>query len=83
MKQIIRNPKTLKELAYEINAICDKYWDGKIKEEEAKEYIFYWNKELFNQKELNPTIKKIIGKRRQKLIETWINEINPIKEGKE
>ena len=76
MNDIIRNPKTVKDLAGEIIKVCDGYWSRNINENEAKDLINYWSKDeaikLFKGKELNSTVTKIIGKRRVELINKWL-----------
>jgi len=76
MNDIIRNPKTVKDLASEIIKVCDGYWSRTLNENEAKDLINYWSKneaiKLFKGKELNSTVTKIIGKRRVELINKWL-----------
>jgi uncharacterized protein (TIGR04540 family) len=76
MLDIIKNPKTVKGLAGEIINLCDGYWSRKINEDEAKEYIRYWSQyegiKLFKGDKLNSTVTKIIGKKRSKLINLWL-----------
>ena len=76
MNDIIRNPKTVKDLANEIIKVCDGYWSRQIPEANAKEFITYWSKheaiKLFKGKELNSTITKIIGKKRVDLLNKWL-----------
>ncbi|RBP59313.1 uncharacterized protein (TIGR04540 family) [Alkalibaculum bacchi] len=76
MQEILKNPKTVKDMAEQIKYLCDGYWSRKITEKEARELIHYWENhegdKLFKATEFNPTIKKIIGKRRVKLIEKWL-----------
>lgn len=79
MEQIIRNPKSIKELAFEINRVCDAYWGREMTEKEAREYITYWktneSKKLLKGTQVNPTVKKIIGKKREELISKWLKEL--------
>jgi uncharacterized protein (TIGR04540 family) len=76
MEEIIRNPKTVKDLAKEIKHLCDGYWSRKISEAEARELVIYWSlyegKKLFKATELNSTITKIIGINRAELIIKWL-----------
>lgn len=72
MVDVIRHPKTVKELAAEIMKVIDAYWGREIKESELRDIIIYWatheNNKLFAGNELNSTITKIIGKRRIELV---------------
>lgn len=76
MQEILKNPRTIKDMATQIKFLCDGYWSRSISEKEAKEMVFYWGnhegRKLFKGKDLNPTIKKIIGKRRIELVEKWL-----------
>lgn len=76
MDEIIRNPRNIKELANEIIKVCDGYWARQIPEGSAKEHVVYWSrhegKKLFKAKEFNPTVVKIIGKKRVELLEKWL-----------
>lgn len=73
----IKNPKSVKALAKELIKICDLYWTGNESEEILKSYINYvarHNKLLENNgKELNRTIRTIIGKRRVALISIMLD----------
>lgn len=76
MIDIIRNPRTVKDLASEIIKVCDGYWARQISEQVGREYIVYWalneGSKLFKGNELNSTITKIIGKKRIELVNKWI-----------
>lgn len=76
MSDILRNPKTVKDLAKEIISVCDGYWSRQIDADEAKEVILYWSKfqakKLFKGTDFNPTIKKIIGKQRIELLNDFL-----------
>lgn len=76
MYNIIKSPRTIKGLAYEINNVCDNYWARKIPEIDAKNFIIYWSKfeaeKLFKGAEINSTIRKIIGKKRTELLNKWL-----------
>lgn len=78
MEPIIKNPRTIKELAYEIIKVCDAYWGREMEEQEAKDFIKFWseneNKKLFKGPELNSTVKIIIGKRREELVLKWLKK---------
>lgn len=65
-------PSTIKALAEELKSACNDYNARKINNDRIKE-IIYWYAEnqadkLFAADKLNPTISKIIGKKRVKLI---------------
>ena len=72
LEQFIKNPGTVKELAQEINRVSDAYWSRNITESALKEYMLYWaskhGDKLFMGSDLNPTVKKIIGKKRLSLV---------------
>lgn len=76
MTDIIRNPKTIKDLAEEIKRVCDSYWAREISEDVAKEYVIFWSKheagKLFKGKDINSTITHIIGKNRIELVTQWL-----------
>jgi uncharacterized protein (TIGR04540 family) len=78
ISQYIKDPGTIKDLAFEIKKITDDYWGRRIHEASAKELIFYWSKyhgdKFFMGADLNPTVKIIIGKKRINLINLWLNE---------
>lgn len=65
-------PLTVKALAGEIMAACNDYQARKIDDKKLKELILWYAQsapdKLFSAKELNPTVKKIIGKRREKIV---------------
>ncbi len=75
--QFIRNPGTVKELAKEINKLCDSYWSRNITEQTLKEYILYYaskhGDKLFQGPVINPTIRKIIGKKRLTLLNIMLD----------
>jgi uncharacterized protein (TIGR04540 family) len=75
ISQYLKDPGTVKDLAFEIKKVTDDYWARKISESIAKEHILYWSKfhsdKLFMANDLNPTIKIIIGKKRLKLLNLW------------
>ena len=75
MTSIIKNPKTVKDLAREIIKVCDGYWGRELSEQAGRDYIIYWSlnegKKLYKGNEINPTIKLIIGKKRVELLEKW------------
>lgn len=75
-RELIRNPKTMKDLAKEIMSCTDLYWCGDLSEAECREFINYTalhHKLLVkNGTDINPTVKIIIGRRRVELIEKFI-----------
>jgi uncharacterized protein (TIGR04540 family) len=82
VSDIIKNPKNVKELGREIRKVCDGYWGRELSEEDAKEMVAYWvkheNRKLFKAEELNPTIRIVIGLKREELILKWIEGFNEI-----
>lgn len=72
MEPIVRNPKSVKDLAKEIKEACDRYWSREMTESELKEVVWFWamneNRKLFRGPELNSTIRKIIGSKREELL---------------
>ena len=73
------NIKTIVDLSDLIKCICDDFRSGKISEDTAKNQIIYWAKSEglkmfkgFNK--LNPTLKKNIGKKRERLILLWTKD---------
>ena len=76
MNDIVKNPKTIKDLALEIIKVCDGYWSKQMTESEAKEFIDYWSINaairLFKGKEINPGVIRYIGKRRTEQVNNWL-----------
>ena len=79
--ELIKHPKTVKDLAAEIKKACDAYWGREITEIELKEILFYWaskeGKKLFQGNDYKPAIKKIIGKQRQELLNKILENFQP------
>lgn len=65
-------PTTVKEVATEIIIACNDYKARNIGNDELREAILYYAskypEKLFNGKELNPTVTKMVGKQRVELI---------------
>ena len=65
-------PSTIKALAEEIKRACNDYNARRINNDEIKEVINWYAEnqadKLFAAEEINPTISKIIGKKRVNLI---------------
>lgn len=65
-------PATVKSLAEELKKACDDYQSRKITNDRIKEIIDWYASsqadKLFARDQLNPTISKIIGKRRVRLV---------------
>lgn len=78
MDKFIKHPKTIKGLAEELKKLIDFYWGKEVSEEELTELLQYWSEneaeKLFIDNDLNPTIKKVIGKKRSNLIGKWLNK---------
>jgi uncharacterized protein (TIGR04540 family) len=74
--QYLKNPKTVKGLASEIKNICDDYWSRKIQENLAIDFIIqyatYDSDKFFRGSELNPTLVKILGKKRVELVNKFL-----------
>lgn len=75
-RELIRNPKTMKDLAKEIINCIDLYWCGDITEAECREYINYTARHhkllAKNGTDINPTVKIVIGARRVELLEKFL-----------
>ena len=73
-------PSTVKALAEEIKKACNDYNSRKINNDKIKEIIqWYANNQadkLFAAEEINPTISKIIGKKRVNLINALLEAPN-------
>ena len=73
-------PATVKALAEEIKIVCDDYNMRKINNDRINEIIsWYANTQadkLFCNQQINPTISKIIGKKRVRLLNVLLNERN-------
>ena len=70
---ILRNPLTVKQLAAQINHSCDLYGVLELSEKELRELLVYYadshGRKLFGfNGDLNPTLLKIIGKKRRELV---------------
>jgi len=76
LTQYLSSPKSIKELGREIRKVCDDYWSRKLPEELAKKFILNWasteGKKLFSGNDLNPTIKIVIGKKREELVNKFL-----------
>lgn len=76
MKDVLRNPTTVKLLASQINLACDYYIARKISEKQLKELVFHYAKKhgnkLFGNNGINPTVQNRIGKKRIELLELML-----------
>ena len=65
-------PSSVKDLAKEIKRACDDYNARRITNDQIREIIFWYATHqadrLFAAENLNPTVRLIIGKRREKLV---------------
>lgn len=65
-------PIKVKDLANELITVCNDYKARRINNSELREIILFFasthHEKLFNGDDLNPTVKKIIGKKRINLI---------------
>lgn len=67
-------PKTTLDLGNEVRKACDDYWKKEISEQELKETLIIWKNRIFDDKEINITIQRIIGKKRIQLIKMLLEE---------
>lgn len=75
-------PKNLKHLGSEIKKVCADYWDKKITEERFREIIYNWcdNAGLLEDESIiNPTVIRVIGKKRTDLLKLILIDYIPIK----
>ncbi|NSW92621.1 MAG: TIGR04540 family protein [Firmicutes bacterium] len=75
--RFITNPLTVKQMAAQINVASDAYVSMKISENDLRELLYHYAKnhsrKLFGfNRDLNPTITKIIGKKRKELVEIML-----------
>lgn len=79
MKDVLKNPTTVKLLASQIILACDYYIAKKMSENQLKELVFHYankhGKKLFSKAGLNPTIENRIGKKRLELLEIMLDGI--------
>lgn len=76
---ILRNPLTVKQMAFQIKEACDLYVELKLGEKHLKELICHYagthGRKLFGKNgSLNPTLEKIIGKKRKELVEIMLSD---------
>jgi len=74
---ILRNPLTVKQLASQIKKSCDLYIALKLNEKDFKELLLHYAGKhgcrFFGKNGgLNPTLEKVIGKKRKELIEIML-----------
>lgn len=78
--EYIQYPTSVKSLAGEIKAVCDDYNQRKINNDRIKEIILWYantqSDMLFDNEKLNPTVSKIIGKKRVRLISDLLKTEN-------
>lgn len=71
LKDYIKHPKTVVQLAEELKKACDEYWTRRtLTEIELKELIYIWadSGKLLQGNDINSSVKKIIGKKRIELV---------------
>ena len=78
MEIYIMHPSSVKGLAAEITKVCNDYYARKLSEQELKRVICHWANSygtmLFAGPNcFNPTIMKIIGTKRLRLMETMLD----------
>lgn len=70
--EYMRYPSTVKALAEELKKACNDYNSRQISNDRIKEIIDWYaanqSEKLFAADQINPTISKIIGKKRLRLI---------------
>jgi len=74
---ILRNPLTIKQMAGQVKVACDLYIALKLNEKDLKELLLHYagthGCRFFGRNNgLNPTLEKIIGKKRKELIEIML-----------
>ena len=78
--EYIQYPSTVKTLAEELVKACDDYNARKINNDRIKEIILWYassqSDKLFAAEQINPTVKKIIGKKRVRLVNDLLREAN-------
>ena len=71
-------PATVKALAEEIKIVCNDYYERKINNDKVRDVINWYaanqTDKFFVDGKLNPTVTKIIGKKRVQLITTLLEE---------
>ena len=76
MGEYIKYPKTLLQAGNELKKIIDNYWDGKVTETMAKDYVRqYAEMGMLLQDDgikINPSILAKIGKKRQKVVQRML-----------
>lgn len=76
--EYMQYPGTVKALAAEIRGVCDDYYAKKINNDKVKEVILWYaanqTEKLFVGETINPTIAKILGKRRVQLVNVLLAE---------
>ena len=76
--EYMQYPATVKALAEELKVVCDDYYAKKINNDRVREVVLcYANSQsdkLFTDNDINPTVSKIIGKKRVRLISNLLND---------
>jgi uncharacterized protein (TIGR04540 family) len=75
---ILRNPLTAKQLAKQVILAGDAYVSLKLSEKDFRELLYYYankhGRKVFGiTGGLNPTLRRIIGKRRAELVEVMLS----------
>lgn len=75
--RFLRNPITVKQMAEQIHRATDEYVAMQLSEKDLKELLFHYathhGKKIFGfNGSINPTISKIIGKKRVELIKIML-----------
>jgi uncharacterized protein (TIGR04540 family) len=74
----ITHPKNIKSMAEEIKRAVDAYWRRELDEKKLREYLFNWAKQgLLQGYGFNPTITKIIGTKRLRVVESQLQGYQP------
>lgn len=77
--RVLRNPLTVKQMAGQIKEACDLYAELKLSERHLKELMCHYagvhGRKIFGKNgALNPTVEKIIGKKRKELVEIMLSD---------
>lgn len=76
--RLMKHPKNIKGMAYELRKAIDMYWGREISETELKEILFFWaaheGRKLFKADRLNPTVAFLIGRRREELFNKLMSD---------
>lgn len=73
---LIKNPKNVKEMAYNLRELCDRYWERSLTEKEFEKYLNYYfenhGDKIFKGEEFRRTIEVVCGEERLKLFKIYM-----------